>query len=292
MRSAGVDLVVVSNEVGAGIVPIGQGLREYRDLVGKGNQLLAAASEDVYWGRCRDSGANQKEWKTMRPKHGGELESEPWPLETNGWLDFSVNLNPFAEFLSEQEWLNARKLIFQYPPPTSPIIGLNHRSVFRIIRYSTGDCYEGWHGSAEILRYKIIVGKLFTFQLPVFQNTFIFVSSLEWIIGCIPLQRAIGAIQPLGFRFSLEPGSVWFFGNPNNPFGHAIKRSELVSILERIAEDDIHWIIDEAFVDLTGNRDDFSAVSPMGDVSNVTIAGSLTKSWAVPGLRLGYPIVF
>ena len=49
MRSANVHLVVVSNEVGAGIVPLGEGIREYRDLVGKGNQLISSASEDVYW---------------------------------------------------------------------------------------------------------------------------------------------------------------------------------------------------------------------------------------------------
>jgi adenosylcobinamide kinase / adenosylcobinamide-phosphate guanylyltransferase len=49
MQDASIDLVIVSNEIGCGIVPLGQGLRQYRDLVGLANQCVAARSNDVYW---------------------------------------------------------------------------------------------------------------------------------------------------------------------------------------------------------------------------------------------------
>ena len=40
---------MVTNEVGAGIVPENHLAREFRDLAGLANQLLAAASEEVYF---------------------------------------------------------------------------------------------------------------------------------------------------------------------------------------------------------------------------------------------------
>jgi adenosylcobinamide kinase / adenosylcobinamide-phosphate guanylyltransferase len=44
-----VNAVIVSNELGMGIVPIGKEVREYRDLVGRANQLVARKAQNVYW---------------------------------------------------------------------------------------------------------------------------------------------------------------------------------------------------------------------------------------------------
>jgi adenosylcobinamide kinase/adenosylcobinamide-phosphate guanylyltransferase len=43
-----VTMVVVSNEVGLGIVPENRLARVYRDLLGRANQRLAAAAAEVY----------------------------------------------------------------------------------------------------------------------------------------------------------------------------------------------------------------------------------------------------
>lgn len=45
----GIHALIVSNEVGMGIVPIGKETREYRDLVGWANQLVAGKAEHVQW---------------------------------------------------------------------------------------------------------------------------------------------------------------------------------------------------------------------------------------------------
>lgn len=42
------EIILVSNEVGWGIVPHGEGVRRYRDWAGKLNQGIAAIAEDVY----------------------------------------------------------------------------------------------------------------------------------------------------------------------------------------------------------------------------------------------------
>jgi adenosyl cobinamide kinase/adenosyl cobinamide phosphate guanylyltransferase len=48
-RTASVELIVVSNEVGLGIVPADPLTRSYRDLLGTVNQRLAAAADQVFW---------------------------------------------------------------------------------------------------------------------------------------------------------------------------------------------------------------------------------------------------
>ncbi|NLC50865.1 MAG: bifunctional adenosylcobinamide kinase/adenosylcobinamide-phosphate guanylyltransferase [Firmicutes bacterium] len=48
MRSSPADILVVTNEVGMGIVPENPLGRLFSDLAGKGNQLLAAAADEVW----------------------------------------------------------------------------------------------------------------------------------------------------------------------------------------------------------------------------------------------------
>lgn len=49
LRAHRVTAIVVSNEVGCGIVPLGAGTRAYRDLVGWANQLMAREADHVEW---------------------------------------------------------------------------------------------------------------------------------------------------------------------------------------------------------------------------------------------------
>ena len=45
-------IVMVTNEVGLGIVPENEVARRYRDLVGRCNQIMAAAADEVYLVSC------------------------------------------------------------------------------------------------------------------------------------------------------------------------------------------------------------------------------------------------
>lgn len=48
MEEAPADFIVVSNEVGAGIVPVNRLARVYSDLLGQANQIVAAKADEVY----------------------------------------------------------------------------------------------------------------------------------------------------------------------------------------------------------------------------------------------------
>lgn len=48
MRESGARVVIVSNELGWGLVPIEPSARAFRDLSGRVNQLIAAGADEVY----------------------------------------------------------------------------------------------------------------------------------------------------------------------------------------------------------------------------------------------------
>lgn len=75
--------------------------------------------------------------------------------------------------------------------------------------------------------------------------------------------------------------------NPNNPTGALIRKEELVTILQEARNRQVTVIMDEAFIDFVADRDNYSTVALLRDFPNLFILYSLTKFFAIPGLRLG-----
>ncbi|MBF0587123.1 threonine-phosphate decarboxylase [Prosthecochloris sp. N3] len=76
-----------------------------------------------------------------------------------------------------------------------------------------------------------------------------------------------------------------FAANPNNPTGTRFPKETLLALASRFP--DKWFVIDEAFIQFV---DDFPGASLMKDVrafKNVIVLNSLTKFYALPGLRLG-----
>jgi histidinol-phosphate aminotransferase len=92
----------------------------------------------------------------------------------------------------------------------------------------------------------------------------------------------------LPFPFTLEPGLVpanadlVFVGNPTNPTSVAHPRAVLLSLLQPGRT----VVVDEAFADcLPGERE---SVASHPDLSGLVVIRSLTKTWGLAGLRVGY----
>ena len=89
------------------------------------------------------------------------------------------------------------------------------------------------------------------------------------------LDRAIAAHRP----------ACVLLGNPNNPTGHGIPARELGAL---IRAHDCAWIVDEAFSEFAGVDPPHSLLPHLAEWPRLLIARSLTKSFAVPGLRIGF----
>jgi len=75
--------------------------------------------------------------------------------------------------------------------------------------------------------------------------------------------------------------------NPNNPTGQLIKKENLLTILRESKKRGIFILLDEAFMDFVEGSEEYSLLSELRKWDNLFILYSLTKFFAIPGLRLG-----
>jgi threonine-phosphate decarboxylase len=75
---------------------------------------------------------------------------------------------------------------------------------------------------------------------------------------------------------------LFFICNPNNPTGHVFP--QLAALVQ--ANPQTLFVLDEAFIDFT--VDVPSLITLINTCNNLIVLRSLTKAFAIPGLRLGY----
>ena len=77
--------------------------------------------------------------------------------------------------------------------------------------------------------------------------------------------------------------------NPDNPSGNYIDKSEILSLIKWCDSKSIRLILDESFVDFTeeGEVNSFINQSVLEEFKTLVIVKSISKSYGVPGVRLG-----
>ncbi|AEM39203.1 aminotransferase class I and II [Pyrolobus fumarii 1A] len=116
---------------------------------------------------------------------------------------------------------------------------------------------------------------------------------LHTLAARTPLLRI--AMREEGNRYRLEPddilsvpqrilrGSLVILSNPNNPTGYCTPSAHIEKLLEELP-DDAMLVIDESFIDISPGCE---SATRIGD-ERLILVKSLTKSFAVHGLRIGY----
>lgn len=84
-------------------------------------------------------------------------------------------------------------------------------------------------------------------------------------------------------NLEFEEANAYVICNPNNPTGQVFDHNQLVDLLKKCEEKNQYLIIDEAFLDFSKEVSMKKYQSP-----NLIIFKSVTKFFAVPGLRMGY----
>lgn len=79
-----------------------------------------------------------------------------------------------------------------------------------------------------------------------------------------------------------------FICNPNNPTGVITSKDLLVRILIKAKKNKVIVVIDESFLDFVEGN--LSMISYINEYENLIIIKSLTKFFALPGIRIGYGI--
>ena len=75
---------------------------------------------------------------------------------------------------------------------------------------------------------------------------------------------------------------------PNNPTSLAVPKSELIRLLNKLADHDCMLIVDESFIDFVRNREQETLESEIDRYPNLAIFKSMSKAYGICGLRIGY----
>jgi threonine-phosphate decarboxylase len=87
-------------------------------------------------------------------------------------------------------------------------------------------------------------------------------------------------------RPKLMEADAVFLCNPNNPTGIQYQTATILTLIEESANNHCYFILDEAFYDFLLEYDSF--LPYINSFPNLIIIRSMTKMFAIPGIRLGY----
>ena len=102
----------------------------------------------------------------------------------------------------------------------------------------------------------------------------------------LPLEWGDGWPQPFPLAALREASDVIWITNPHNPTGQLWSRASLEPLLAQYEL----VICDEAFLPLVPGGEDQSLLPLVADHPNLVVIRSLTKLFAIAGLRLGYAV--
>lgn len=200
-------------------------------------------------------------------------------------VDFSVNVNPFgAPAILKERWLDWYQLVEDYPDPYATEL---RRELSKIEGIEEKYLLIG-NGGAELIS---LVAQLLNGQ-----NVLIIEPAFsEYEQACLAQKCHVDHHILLEGNWSLNTNELLpkikkygaiFLCTPNNPTGVVYDRNSIIQLLEEGKRNNCFIIIDEAFFDFSTEH--HSYLSFIKEYPNLIILRSLTKMYAIAGLRLGY----
>lgn len=201
--------------------------------------------------------------------------------------DFSLLVNPFfpPDLLMENLKLNFSNLITQYPS------GEKNISRLAASLYGVREEYiVVGNGAAELIRLLMNISQ---------DKIGIICPTFEEYINCTHTERIVPFVSTnTDFQYSINEITDYFADknisllviiNPDNPSGQLISRRELQKIIQWGSLRQIQVILDDSFIDFSDHPQDNRWLTNdlLEQNPNLILIKSLSKSYGVPGLRLG-----
>jgi threonine-phosphate decarboxylase len=182
-------------------------------------------------------------------------------------LDFSASVNPFPPKIA---WHCDPECLSYYPDDTYSEL---KRRIGKVFHRDPSEICVG-NGSIEIIRVfcSVTLGnsadpRHFYLDSPTF--------------GEYELSARLAGADCTSERAEAD---VSFVCNPNNPTGKLLKKTHLLKLLEDVKSSKGILFCDEAFIGLSDPRESLSDIRDPA----LFVLHSLTKSFSVPGIRMGF----
>lgn len=223
-------------------------------------------------------------------EHGGNIHRlrRNQQVSAQPFLDFSANINPLG--LPESVIFALRTAlpdIVHYPDPEGYALKTQIAASYALeyARLVLGNgAVELLYVLCHTLRPKNVL-----IPVPAFSEYERAARSSKARIHYLFLEKENGfALDIHRFISHLHGIDLCFLGNPNNPTGVLITVNDLETIAEAAQAEGCFVVVDESFMDFLPNAELYTCRSLLKKFSNLILLQSLTKFFAIPGLRLGF----
>lgn len=226
-----------------------------------------------------------------RYTHGGNLYKAARETGGDAFLDFSANINPLGLPDSVARALAAAlPAIVHYPDPEA----------FALKEALTGhygmlpETLVLGNGAAELFYLLCLVrrpGCVFI-NPPSFSEYERAALAAGAQVRLLPLGEAPAfAVDWEALTARVTADSLIFLGQPNNPTGTLLDADALKRFLTATADKNCLVVVDESFLDFIDADGTLSCQSWVAQYPHLAAVRSLTKIFAIPGLRLGFGVM-
>jgi len=202
-------------------------------------------------------------------------------------IDFSVSVNPFGPPPAVLEaYRRAAATIDSYPEPYAATLTA---AIAESLGVAPGNVLAG-NGSTQLI---YLIARVLRPARP-----FVVIPAFSEIANSLLTlpESPAPVLLRRERRFELEMDAVdealdagadaLFLGRPNSPTGTAIDFAQMSAIAQRCISRRCWCVIDEAFIEFADEP--ASAVALAGENERMIVLRSMTKLYAIPGLRLGH----
>ncbi|MFX3635555.1 MAG: threonine-phosphate decarboxylase CobD [Candidatus Pristimantibacillus sp.] len=219
--------------------------------------------------------------------HGGDLRTaeENFGLPADQYIDYSSNMNPFGPPPSvKQTLLRYADEIGRYPDPA--VRGLRSK-LAKLHQIDEQSILIG-NGAAELIDLVVrsIQPKVTGLTYPCFAEYGDAVHKTGGQISPIWLSADHAfELTEENMPFS-SPNAAEFYmiGSPNNPTGQLVNPELIMKLVHSGAT----VVVDEAFIDFVPDEVNYTLIEEASVNNRLFVIRSMTKFYAIPGIRLGY----
>jgi len=202
--------------------------------------------------------------------HGNELSL----YDSEIIADFSSNVSFEPVSPELMKYLSDKLLcITHYPEPDARSLvwklAQHHGVTEENVLVTNGSC------EAFYLLARLFQGKHSCISIPSFS---------EYEDACKVNNHKISFIDNKNLKTDFSRHDIVWLGNPNNPDGKTIPKETIKQYCQ--SNPHVYFIIDEAYAELCAGFE--SSLALIKECKNLIIIRSLTKTFSVPGIRLGY----
>jgi len=214
--------------------------------------------------------------------HGGSYSVDPRTVK----IDFSSNVNPLgvSKKVIESIRRDLASLTSSYPDPECKEL---KQALSNYLNVDSDNISVG-NGATDIIHNfaRLFAKKKVVIPSPSFCEYELASRRVGAEVLLVPLRNSnLDADEIIE---KADDSDALFLCNPNNPTGLLYKKS-LKNIIEKI-NGTTKILVDECFVELVNHPERHTMIRNINEFDNVIILRSLTKSFGLAGLRLGYSV--